>query len=146
MTKILIIEDQKGPLMALEYALNEIAQNYLPNLTQDVARCYNEGEAMIKTRGYDLVLLDNRMSYENQVELEKRDFRQFCSKLEDIGYNLIPFIRKTSPTTIVIGTSSMSDDELRRFERPDFIMRKSWGDAAVDLESILKQINEGVKK
>src|SRR3989338_2015608 len=126
MTKMLVVEDQKGPLMSFEYTINRVTQEYLPNLTKDIARCYNEAEALIKANCYDLVLLDNRMPYENQVELEKSDFRQFCSKLEDKGYSLIPIIRKFSPTTKIVGTSSMSEDELKGFERPDFTMRKSW--------------------
>ncbi|HLC53016.1 MAG TPA: hypothetical protein VJK03_00590 [Candidatus Nanoarchaeia archaeon] len=35
MRRMLVVEDQKGHLMALKYAVNGIAQNYLPNLTND---------------------------------------------------------------------------------------------------------------
>jgi CheY-like chemotaxis protein len=141
--KILIVEDQKYPLKALEFAVRKVIPNHFKGFTKsdyDVARCYSKAEESIGRTAYDLVLLDNRMPYEEQGDLEDKDFDRFSASLENIGYSLIPSIKSKNPKTAVIGTSSLSKGELRGMPTPDFTMRKMWGEAEEDLENILNQI------
>lgn len=146
--KILIVEDQKGTLESLEFAVNTVIPKLHPDFQKgryDVARCYSDSENMVNQNQYGLVLLDNRMPYNNQGDLEDTDFDAFCDSLEDLGYKLIPKIKQRNPNCIVVGTSSLSKNELRGMPAPDYKMSKMWGDAERDLENILKQIT-GEKK
>ena len=106
----------------------------------DVARCYADAQQRISKNDYQMVLLDNRMPYEDQGDLERTDFDRFCSSLENIGYTLIPVIKEKNPSTVIIGTSSLSKGELRGLPTPDYTMSKMWGDAETDLENRLNQI------
>jgi CheY-like chemotaxis protein len=144
--KILIVEDQRNCVEALEYAVNSVSPGFFPDFQKgdfDIARCYQEAEEKIQGNAYGVVLLDNRMPYENQVELEKKDFDGFCATLENIGYSLIPKIKERNPKTVVIGTSSLSGEELGRFPEPDFSMRKRFEESKTDLEGIFRQVNGG---
>jgi len=141
MTKILIVEDQKWPLRALNDAVNAVApRHFIDYLGHDTAKSYNDAQKLISARDYTLVLLDNRLPYENQGNLEDRDMHAFSSTLENIGYTLIPKIKERNSKTIVIGTSSMSKDELKGFPTPDFTMSKMYGEAEENLEEILKKV------
>ena len=141
--KLLIVEDQEGPLEALERAVNKVMPAHYTDFLKgdyDLARCYDNAQKKILENDYQIVLLDNRLPYNDQGDLETTDFDRFCSNLENIGYTLIPVIKVRNPNTIVIGTSSLSKGELRGLPVPDYTMTKMWGDAETDLEEKLKQI------
>lgn len=141
--KLLIVEDQEYPLEALVRAVNKVMPTHYTDFSKcnyDVARCYIDAQSRISKNDYQIILLDNRMPYENQGDLETTDFDRFCSCLENIGYNLIPIIKEKNPNTVVIGTSSLSKGELRSLPAPDYTMTKMWGEAETDLEDKLKQI------
>ena len=141
--KLLIVEDQSGPLEALEFAVDKVMPAHYADFSKggyDVARCYANAQQRISENDYEVVLLDNRMPYEDQEDLERTDFDRFCSSLENIGYNLIPVIKDRNPNTVIIGTSSLSKGELRSLPTPDYTMSKMWGDAETDLEDRLNQI------
>ena len=137
--KILIIEDQEGPLEALEHTVGKI----LPEAQREIAKWYSQAEHMVANGDYDAVLLDNRMPYNDPGCTDRSDFDRFVKTLQNTGYELIPQIKSINPGTIVIGTSSMNKDELRRMPQPDFTMSKMWGDAEKDLVEILGKIKEG---
>lgn len=141
--KLLIVEDQKYPLEALEHAVIEVMPRHFKGFTKndyDVVKSYNSAQKRIESSTYGIVLLDNRMPYEDQGDLEDRDMRKFSETLDNIGYSLISDIKRKNPNTIVIGTSSLSKEELRGTQSPDFKMRKMWGEAEEDLEKILAQL------
>ncbi|MBI4170270.1 MAG: hypothetical protein HY514_01130 [Candidatus Aenigmarchaeota archaeon] len=143
MSKILIVEDQSRPLEALEFAVNKVMPAHYAGFSKgdyDVARCYADTKRRISESNYQMVLLDNRMPYEDQGDLERTDFDRFCSSLENIGYALIPVIKEKNPNTVIVGTSSLSKGELRGLPTPDYTMSKMWGDAETDLESVLNKI------
>lgn len=139
MKNLLIVEDQKYPLMVLEGAVKSVGTKYFPGMKYDVARCYNDAERMIQ-KGYNVVLLDHRLPRENMGNLEDTDFRRFSDSLENIGYSLIGSIREYNPKTIVIGTSSLSAKKLRGQPVPDHVMSKMFGEAERDLGKILDEI------
>jgi len=95
--KILIVEDQKGPLETLEFTVNKVMPTYFFDFTQndyDVAKCYNDAQRRISDQDYELVLLDNRIPYEDQGDLEDVNMNKFSASLENIGYSLIPIIKR----------------------------------------------------
>lgn len=125
--KLLIVEDQSPPLRALEGAIKAILPKYCPGFSPqdyDVARCYSQAEGLISSHSYDLILLDHRMPCEATGNLEQEDFQAFCDKLENIGYGLIPLIKEKSPSAVIIGTSSLSAGEMRRFPLPEYQLDK----------------------
>lgn len=136
--KILIVEDQKYPLEALELAVKRVVPGFYPefNPSQDVdiARSYFFAK-FLSDEKFDMALLDHRLPIAYS-DLEDRDFEAFSASLQNIGYSLIPHLKKTG--SIVIGTSSLSPDELRGFTQPDFTLNKL--NAEADLERILKEI------
>ena len=136
--KALIVEDSKYTLMALEEAVKKVFPKHFASYTLDVAKCYNEAEQMTE-KPYDFVLLDNSMPRENTGDLEKTDFDKFSELQEEIGYTLIPKIKNKNPKCIVVGTSNMHQDDLRRFQKPDFTLRKLFNYAEEDLEKILRE-------
>lgn len=131
---ILIVEDQRLPLKALEVAVKRA----LPGEQYDVARCYSDAEQQIAHNSYSLVLLDHRMPRDT-VCTEEEDFERFSESLENIGYGLIPAIKERDPSAVVIGTSSLNPQELARFPQPDYCMSKTFGQAAKELEAILQK-------
>jgi CheY-like chemotaxis protein len=110
------------------------------------ARCYNDARNAISNGNYDVVLLDHRMPYENQVELMNRDFDSFVKTLNNVGYSLISLIHQRNPKAVVIGTSSLKGSELRSFQSPDFILEKVSMQVSQDLEKIVSQIAAGGQK
>lgn len=124
--KILVVEDQEGPLDAIKCALSET----LPalNIQAEITYVTNFDDALGRIRSdehFELILLDHRMPRVNVGDLEDRDFDAFSEALEDIGYGLIPEIRRLHPESIIIGTSSMSS-ELRSYpHKPDETVKKS---------------------
>jgi CheY-like chemotaxis protein len=142
--KILVVEDQSGPRMALQCAIKQVVPGHWPGFDEkrdvDYKACYVDAQDAVNQGSYNLILLDHRMPYENVGDLERTDFDRFCKTLGNMGYGLIPEIRARSPRTIIIGTSSLSSDELREFQKPDFTMRKMYDKSDEDLERILRQI------
>ncbi len=124
--KILVIEDQKGPIGAIQYALSQS----LPPLNLDpevrYVTNYTDAEKEIASEErFDLILLDHRLPRVDVGDLEDRDMRAFSDKLADIGYNLIPTIRTQQPQSIIIGTSSMRDEIEGLEQMPDENIVKS---------------------
>lgn len=146
--KLLIVEDQRYPLEALEFAVDKVVPTHFPDFapgSSDVVKCYNDAQRKVSDQEYDVVLLDNRMPYEDQGDLERRDMRKFSASLRNMGYSLISVIKDRNPDTVVIGTSSLSKDELKGMPAPDFTMSKMWGEAEAELEAILEQVKEDIE-
>ena len=140
--RVLIVEDQ-GPLETLERAVNEIFPKHYAGFTSSnyhVARCYNDAQSRIFAGDYEFIILDHRMPLEDVGDLEDKDFDAFCRTLQNVGYRLIPLIKKKNSQTIVIGTSSLSRDELRRCSVPDFRLEKVSMQVSEDLEKIVEQV------
>jgi CheY-like chemotaxis protein len=140
MIKILIVEDQSGPLEALEFAVKTVFPRYSTEFHYDTARCYEDAQRMIPNR-YDIVLLDHQMPIGNVGTLEDTDFDSFTRSLRPVGYSLINEIKEQNPQTVVIGTSSLSTSELRQYPAPDYVMSKMWNQSEGDLDNILSRIN-----
>lgn len=134
--RLLIVEDQKYPLMALKGAVRSVA----PDCELDVSKCYSDVEAKIGSNSYDVILLDHRMPRNDVGDLESRDMIKFSSLLENIGYTLIPQIKARNQSTLVIGTSSLSVDELKGLPVPDYIIGKGSEELNKDLEKILGEV------
>src|SRR3990167_4151662 len=114
----LIVEDQSGQREALEYALDTVVPRYNSAYTPTCrknATCYSEASAMIERESYDLILLDHRMPIQPTGTLEKDNFDLFSAQLVNIGYSLISKIKEKCPQTLIIGTFSLSRQELREF-------------------------------
>jgi CheY-like chemotaxis protein len=121
--RVLVVEDQEGPLEAFVYHLT----NNTPDITFDVAKWYSAAEEMIRSDQYDVIFLDHRMPYDDPGCTDA-DMNRFGDQLRNIGYGLIPLIREKMPSTIIIGTSSLSRDEIGRFEIPvrTIVKYESW--------------------
>jgi CheY-like chemotaxis protein len=151
--KTLVVEDQGGPLEALNLTIRRVllgeqgklrfpkdAKQDLVERGVDVAQSYSEARQAIEQAPYDLIFLDHRLPYENQGNLERTDFDAFSRSLENIGYSLIPQIRQRLPQGIIIGTSSLDSRELRQFGEPDYRIDKISMTLDEDLAKILEQI------
>ena len=141
MVKILIVEDQSGPLEALEFAVKKVFPAYSTEFHYDIARCYEDAQRMLPNQ-YDIVLLDHKMPISNVGNLEDTDFDSFIRYLRPVGYFLINEIKEQNPQTVVIGTSSLSASELKQHPTPDYVMSKMWNESERDLDKILSEINE----
>lgn len=142
--RMLIVEDQEYPLMALEKAVKEVFPKHYPEAFSgyEIAKCYNEAEQAVTSGNYDFILLDHRLPLENPGNLENEDMNKFSASLKNIGYRLIPKIRANDRRTTIIGTSSMSR-ELQYEPSPDYSMSKMFGQAEQDLERILNELKGG---
>ena len=140
MTKLLIVEDQSGPLEALEFAVKTVFPTYFTKFHYDTARCYEDAQGMISNR-YDFILLDHQMPIRNVGNLEDTDFDSFSKSLRPVGYSLISEIKRYNPQTVIVGTSSLSLLELNDQPAPDYVMNKMWNEAERDLNRILSEIN-----
>jgi len=143
--RILIVEDQVGPLDALEKAVEKIGPEYFGKYECHTARWYTQAEDKINQTSYDLVLLDHRMPYDDPRSTEDDEDMgdKFFSTLKNIGYELIDKIKEKDSRTIVVGTSSLSERDTGSFTNPDYIMRKFCGAAEEDLEKILTSTERG---
>jgi|SRR3989344_942625 len=139
MKKILIVEDQSGPLEALEFAVRKVFPAYFPQFHHDLVQCHEDAQRLIRS-GYDIILLDHIMPLKNMGNLEDIDFELFSKSLKPVGYSLINDIREQNPQTIVIGTSSLTASELRMQPPPDYVMSKQWNQAEKDLVRILAEV------
>jgi len=140
MARILIVEDQEGPRECLESAVKKILPRYFEEGSKyEVAKWYTQAEELIRANHYDIVILDHRMPYSDPGCTDWTDFEKFCATLENIGYGLISLIRETNPSAIIIGTSSLSPDELGSAPKPEYMIKKS-RDAEAQLEKIFKNI------
>ncbi len=147
----LIVEDQGDPLRLLEWVVKEV----LPNASYDIARSYNSVRKMTNETKYGLVLLDHRMPIDDTAEpvaptgvnVDYTEYfkqeRAYSDCLRNIGYSLIPEIRRSNPSAVIVGTSSMKR-ELSDFPSPDFSLSKL--NAKEDLEKILSEIRIGELK
>ena len=140
MTKLLIVEDQNGPLEALEFAIRKVSPTYFSQFDYDIAKCYEDAQRLIQNN-YDVVLLDHVMPIKDVGDLEETDFDSFRKSLRQVGYSLIDEIKGQNSQTVVIGTSSLSASELRNHPVPDYVMSKMWNESERDLDNILSQIN-----
>jgi CheY-like chemotaxis protein len=155
--RILLVEDQIDPLRLLERVVNETLPKYSPNFRgYEIARAYNTAKELIEKNKYELILLDHRMpriyvtpsdivlKFERGEKLTPEEMSRYFTEeekmsdqMENIGYSLIPEIRRINPNTIVVGTSSMKR-EFGDFPSPDFSLSKL--NAKEDLEKILSEI------
>jgi len=131
--RVLIVEDQKYPLEALEFAV----KNVMPAAEYDIAQSFTAAEQAIEGERYDIILLDHRLPREDTGNLEMEDMSSFSDLLREIGYNLIPQIKEKCPETIIIGTSSLRSKALRNFLQPDHTMSKTWDEAEEQLQTII---------
>lgn len=140
--KILILEDQSGPLEVLEVAISTLFLEFYPDekFELDVARSFLGAKALINANQYDFAFIDHRIPYEDVGNLEEEDFERFIDSLEEIGYIMIKRVKEASPNVIVIGTSSLSSSELKPFIRPDYKIRKNRREAKRDLRRVLSEI------
>jgi len=95
---ILVVEDQRAPLEAIEFALKDS----LPALRIEarISFVINFDAAKLAIESgeeFQLILLDHRMPRRDVGNLEEEDFSKFSKRLEDIGYGLIPLIRAEQP-------------------------------------------------
>lgn len=144
--RILIVEDQRLALELLESAVNRVLPKFYPDFQKgnyDVARFYEDALDKISNNSYGVVLLDHSMPKNDVGNLEDTDFDSYSDCLEDIGYSLIPEIRKSNPSAIIVGTSSKSEGERGHFKKPDYQISKMWGEVDEGLEKILKQMKGG---
>lgn len=140
--KILVLEDQESPLESLGLAIRKVFPKFYhgsePEL--NIARSYKGAKRLISANQYDFAFIDHRVPWDDLGDMEKNDFDSFCSLLEEIGYSLINEVKKASPNVVVIGTSSLSDKELRRFPQPDYKISKGWNEAEGDLRRVLSEL------
>lgn len=136
--KILLVEDQQGPLKLLAGIIIEAAINF-NDYQFVIATSYKEAKINIENGVFDIVLLDHRLPYEDQGDLENTDFDKFCESLQNVGYGLITEIKRKNPNCIVIGTSSMKEEALR-LGRPDFSIEKL-NVTSGDLKKIMAKFN-----
>lgn len=141
MARILIVEDQEGTRELLEFAVKKLLPKYFEEGSRyDVAKWYTRAEELIRANRYDIVILDHRMPRTDPGCTDASDFNRFSATLQNIGYGLIDLIREANPSAIIIGTSSLSRDEIRYFQQPDHMIKKMWRDAEEGLEKIFKTI------
>lgn len=131
--KILVIEDQEPPLEAFKYHLSRA-----DGVTFDVAKWYIAAEKLISEYQYDVIFLDHRMPYEDPGCTDTEDFDRFCDQLKNIGYGLLPLIKDKQPGAIVIGTSSLSNNEIGRYTIPERTIVKY--EAWKTLPEVLKEL------
>lgn len=149
--KMLIVEDQGDPLRLLEVVVREV----LPTTSYDIARSYNAVRKIINEHKYGLILLDHRMPIEDTPEPvapmgENVDYTEYFKQeqaysniLKNMGYSLIPEIKRANPQTVIVGTSSMKR-ELENSPSPDFSLNKL--NAKEDLEKILSNLTMNEEK
>ena len=122
--KVLIIEDAELPLKYMEEVLCGL------NHTVNVAVCVDFARKLLTCGDYDLVLLDHRLPmFEGDDD-------------EPVGYGMIDEINKTNPNAIIVGTSSLSKNEVRwsGFNLPGRTMDKTnpWD----EIPRVLKEIQK----
>jgi CheY-like chemotaxis protein len=164
--RVLIVEDQELPLTVLIDAIKSVSPQYFDTVSYDINKSYCGAMDRIErcprlVSPYDLVLLDHRLPYKYQEDLEQRDFDEFSKSLDNIGYFLIKPIKRSNPETLVVGTSStdIQSDPRRDGEwfrahngvfcrrtsdyypklNPDFTLSKT-NKATEDLDKIFKEI------
>ena len=123
---VLVVEDQKWTTFAIKDGFKESFAEL--KITPKVTFITNFNEALSAIRSdneFDLILLDHRIPYVAQGDLEDTDFDAFCRTLHNVGYSLIPEIKERHPDTFIIGTSSM-ESELRDYpHKPDASIKKN---------------------
>lgn len=178
--KILVVEDQEGPLGGFRFSLGQaLAGLTLRGATFDIgkiksggmifngvresvpsedlvsntgkgalniAKWYSQAEEYVKLGGYDLVFLDHRMPRENPGCTDDKEKDRFYDQLENIGYGLIPTIRKYNPNAVIVGTSSMKNEIEKNFQKPDYQIEKGF-DMVEEIKRVLKEskLEEAVK-
>ncbi len=122
MAKILVIEDQETPWENFLIILVQICKIGKENIER--ARWYTEAQEKIQSGHYDIVFLDHRMPYSDPGCTDSTDSRRFSDQLQQIGYGLIPLLQEKQLEAKVIGTSSLSRDEIGRFTIPELSIVK----------------------
>lgn len=106
--RILIVEDMEAPLWSFGIVIKELGDGHIVH----IAKWYLQAKEMLGENQYDVVFLDHRMPYDKPRCTEDEDFKKFCAQLQDIGYGLIDFIHEKSPTTVIIGTSTLPREKI----------------------------------
>lgn len=107
--RVLIIEDAELPLEYMAEVLCGMGH------TVHAAPWMTRAREMLSRGGYDLVLLDHRLP----IGRYDQD--------EPVGYGLIDEISRTNPAAVIVGTSSLTADEVRRsgYTLPSTVMDKT---------------------
>ncbi len=138
--KILLVEDQEATLEILIYVITKVfISKYSKHVSIDVAKWYQVAEELININQYDLILLDHRMPYEDP-KCTDEDGHIYYDKLKNIGYGLIKNVRKISPNTKIIGTSSLNKEELSKHNGLDFTISKQYSDAENELNKVAQEL------
>lgn len=137
--KILIIEAQRYSRELIEDAVKTIFSRYFSDFIYeidcDVVQSYSAAKEFFSYGNYDIVLLDNRIPFEDTGNMEFENLRRFSDLLRDIGYDLIPIFKSTG--AIIIGTSLIKS---KAKIKPDFIINKL--NVIEDLNKIIKIIKK----
>lgn len=129
--EVLIIEDQN--VFRIWEACREVLPEYFGIEKEDIkinfAYAYNQAIKAIETKMYDIIFLDHALPQDEEsvtVTDEKGIFPKVkYEDIEKIGYGLLPLIRRIQPNALVIGTSSLGDNELSNFESPKYRISKN---------------------
>ncbi len=137
--RLLIVEDQEWTLASLKRAVGKVMPAYSTGFSEkdyDIAKWYLKAKELVGQNAYDIVLLDHCLPFADPGDLE--------GKVEEIGYGLVGPIKKKSPKTVVVGTSSLDPRDLQGWRpAPDYRLDKL--DAEKELDRIMKEINgEGI--
>jgi len=146
---------EETPILFRNYGFRQAQIQCFTSKDYDIARSVASARDMFIENKYGLILLDHRIPMQDieepvapvgknvdYTEYFKQE-RAYSDCLRNIGYSLIPEIRRSNPSAVIVGTSSMKR-ELSDFPSPDFSLSKL--DARQDLESILGQIREKILK
>lgn len=135
-----LFRENKYGLILLDHRmpLEDIAEPVYPFERIKLIREANKRAMQINERCGKNSIWYQSLSDENEpIQDYDLKLREYSDKLRDIGYSLIPEIRRTNPNTVIVGTSSMKR-EIGEFPSPDFSLSKL--NAREDLEKILAKI------
>lgn len=122
MAKILVVEDQEAPWKYFLLTLVESCGVAKENIER--ARWYTEAQEKIRLGHYDIVFLDHMMPYSDPGCTDTSDFDKFCDQCQQIGYGLMPLLQEKQPQAKVVGTSSLSREQIGCFTFPEHSLVK----------------------
>ncbi len=151
--RVLIVEDNRAMIRNLNTAVRDVMPTYIPGFSgrhYDIATSLESARRLIARRKYGLILLDHQLPMTDQNYLKTLDFlhkpktedaqidlkcedilinmkfgERYRKSLRNIGYSLIPEIRRKQPNKcVIIGTSTLSADEIGAKLKPDYLLDK----------------------
>lgn len=120
--RILVIEDQEMPWRNFKLCLTQMCGIDEACVTR--VRSREAAITNIAVNKYNVILLDHRILYREVDFTDEENLVDFSNCLENIGYDLIPWIEKKNPNATIVGTSSFSQNELRGYESPKLSINK----------------------